>query len=671
MAIAKIQLHDGRIAKFEVPDGTTEQQVVDFASGIDFGEKQTGVAEDTTPTQAAGISFGKGLLDFARGIMPDTEGAPERFQKSLPLFGEKTAEYLRGDDEITRQAYRELEEKHPKSTLVGEIAGQSAPFVAASGVLPSPAGLVPRMLTTGAAGAVEGGVLARGMGGDESETAQATLVGGGVGAVSELVLPRLGRVARAIYRRVKGGDPTNELITAAGTPTKELTAVLDEAGLQFDDLTEEVVVDIARSGDVDKAQAARKAFLEAQGVKPTKAQVTREATDFQVQQEAAKTSGGVRDLLEEQEAVLSRKFDTRAYPQKEGATSVANSVIDKATALDEQVSSLYKRAAEAAPTDKNIGLNKLAGSLRQYISADTKSGGNVSAIVGQLKNLGVLDDKMRVRGRISASTAEEVRKFMNTLYDQKGGFGNMVLKELKDALDEDVLSKAGADIYREARKAKSDFMKGLERAKVSKFDDRGRNLVKDIMENKIDPDDLVNKVIFKKGTWRADDLQQLKNYVQPDDWQALKADVFEEIKKRAFTGPEDANGFRALSRAKLESAIDAIGWKRINVILDKEEQGFLRDMIRVSRLREPVRGTALGKGPSAQAIGSIEERLKRLPWLGDVVKSIDYDAKGRYILKSAPREIRTAIETDLPRIGAAAGIPYLQSDNEQNYVERR
>jgi len=41
MPIAKVQLPDGRIAKFEVPEGTTPEQVVGFASGMDFGASKS------------------------------------------------------------------------------------------------------------------------------------------------------------------------------------------------------------------------------------------------------------------------------------------------------------------------------------------------------------------------------------------------------------------------------------------------------------------------------------------------------------------------------------------------------------------------------------------------------------------------------------------------------
>ena len=47
MPIAKIQMPDGRIARFEVPEGTTEEQVIKFANSSEFG------AKDNPPNDAA------------------------------------------------------------------------------------------------------------------------------------------------------------------------------------------------------------------------------------------------------------------------------------------------------------------------------------------------------------------------------------------------------------------------------------------------------------------------------------------------------------------------------------------------------------------------------------------------------------------------------------------
>ncbi|MFZ9354339.1 MAG: hypothetical protein ACO25L_05930, partial [Candidatus Nanopelagicales bacterium] len=75
MPIAKVQLQDGRIARFEVPDGTTPDEVMQFANN-QFGEQQQ--VQPRTPTQPnqflekntqpQPISQGEALLTTATNI---------------------------------------------------------------------------------------------------------------------------------------------------------------------------------------------------------------------------------------------------------------------------------------------------------------------------------------------------------------------------------------------------------------------------------------------------------------------------------------------------------------------------------------------------------------------------------------------------------------------------
>jgi len=245
---------------------------------------------------------------------------------------------------------------------------------------------------------------------------------------------------------------------------------------------------------------------------------------------------------------------------------------------------------------------------------------------------------------------------MNELFDPQNGFRNSKLRELKDALDDDVFKAAGKDVFQAGRKAKSDFEKGLARAKISKFDSRKANLVRDVLENKISPDTFTNDVVFSKK-WRADDIKQLKDYVGTDEigraaFDDLRAETMDAIKTRSFFGPEDAQGNQALSRDKLQKALQSIGTPKLKVLFTTEENKFLRDMLQVAKLREPVRGTALGKGPSAQAIGALEEKLNALPLIGRLISAIAVDAQGRAVLRAAP----DIIEQALPRLPAGPSV---------------
>lgn len=622
-------------------------------------------ANDVGAAEALLIGLGKGFTDVGRGI---------------GLIDDAT--------EQDQALFAELEAKQPIATTVGEITGQALPAVplalgaelavpalAAAGGFGTAATQAVRIGAQGAAGAVEGGVIAEGTGKDALAGAG---IGGTLAAGIEAVSPIAGRAVVGLFRKIKGEPPKGALITPEGKATPELQAELDNTGFTFDEFTDEAASTLQKTAPESTEQAARQAFLESQGLAgeaaPTQAQVTRGADEFQAQQEAAKTSTRVRQRLENQEAALSTRFDNKIIDtlgQSSSPTSpVIDAVVDKASVLDKQIGDLYNQARTQAAGDKNVRFDSLASQLRAKAPSNEATQGAVKAIVGDLQSRGILDKDMKVLGRVGVETAEEARKFMNSLFDPQVPFRNTVIRDFKEALDNDVFRSAGDDVFSQARKSKADFEKGLNKAGVSKFDKRKTNLVRDLLENKVNPDTFVNDVV-KSKKYRASDIDQLKRYVSnefPDAWQDLRAETLQTIKDNAFKGAADDAGNKALSRAGLESELKKIGKPKLNIIFEPNEVKFLEDISKVAELREPVRGTVLGKGPSAQAISKLEKTIKDLPVLGSLVDFIDLDASGRAVIKAKPRQIErevTQLERGLTAGAAALAAPAAVSQQNQ------
>ena len=289
--------------------------------------------------------------------------------------------------------------------------------------------------------------------------------------------------------------------------------------------------------------------------------------------------------------------------------------------------------------------------------------------MGALKNKGVVE-KGQLVGRLSVDDAEDVRKLANELFDPQNSFANGILRQVKEAIDDDVFTASGDDVFSQARAAKAKFESDLTRAKVSKFDTRKDNLVRDILENKnsVDPDQFVDKVVFNKK-WRATDIQQLKDYISTDEagrqaFDDLRAETLDSIKNKAFFGPKDRDGVQALSRDKLQRALNSIGLEKMKVLFSEEERGFFRDMLKVTELREPVRGTAIGRGPSAQAIGKLEQKLRNIPIFGNLVDFIDFDASGKAVLKARTARKPLTLQTSQPvsQLAVAGAIPSEESN---------
>ena len=632
-------------------------------------------AFETSPLEAGLVAAGRGLTTIARAV-----GLAEP------------------EDPLTRQAFENLQQEAPVATTVGEIAGESAPFLlpglgAGAAATRLGGGALARGVTAGALGAAEGAAIARGRGGNIDEQLTAGGLGGLTAAAIELVLPRLGRLGGRIFRRVRGRAPQGALVDATGNPSQEFVEALAESGQTFDDVVQQATREL-REEALEPREAARQTFLRSQGIEPTRAQISRNAADFQAQQEAAKTSNAVRQALEEQEAFLTSRFDNAVLDTAGRANLPTSSVVDavtgKATRLDREISDLYRIAREAAPTEKNVRFSTTANTLRRLAPRNTPAGGVIKTIRDDLRQRGVLNKRFKATGRIDVETAEEVRKLANQLFDPANPFGNAQLRTIKDAIDDDVFRAAGRDVFERGRQAKAAFENELSRAKVSKFDTRKANLVRDVLENRINPDTMVQDVVLSKK-WRASDVEQLRDYMTapagtvgipgsrafpPMDipienvagiqaFNDLRAEVLQTIKDRSFIGPEDAQGFRALSRDKLQRVLEQIGPQKRAVLFSPDENRFLDDMLEVSRLREPVRGTALGRGPSAQAIGRLERTIERIPGLAEAFRVIRTDLETGPVLRARVGRIAQPIEFSPIRTAAGvAGVAATQQDSE-------
>jgi len=618
-----------------------------FIASLPAGQREQ--IESMNPLDAAFIAAGGGFANVMRGIgVMDQPDAREI------------------------EAKQQLETAFPTATTVGEVAGEAAPFIVPGMGVAGIASTPLRVAGTALLGGAEGQIITRGAGGSVEDQILAAGVGSTVAGAMELGVPVLGRIGGKIYRRIAGRSPKSAVVDAAGNPSDEFIAALRSEGLEFQDVVDDTVKELRRQS-VDPEQASRKAFLESQGLAgdaaPTRAQISRSVDDFAMQQEALKSSGRVEKRLAAQDRVLTSRFD-EAIEETAGnpfapVSSVNESLLNKANVLDAEIGRLYKEARELAPGDKVVRFDALAKKIKELAPLNDRADGNVRAVFGTMQGKGLLDDNLVPTGRISVDQAEtQIRQLMNSLYDQNisgGDIKNTVLRQMKDALDEDVFSAVGDDMFGQARSAKHNFEKELTRAKISKFDSRKKNIVRDMLENKdsVNPEVFTNNVVFGKS-WRSTDLEQLKDYITTEGhgkaaWNDLRADVLQKIKERSFIGPEDGDGFQSLSRDKISKALAAIGDNKLEVLFSPEEIGFLKNMERVAKFREPRKMTQQGFGPSAKAVLGLEKTMSNLPVVGAAFGIFNTDVAGRLTTRAKPKRLSVPFEGSVIRQAIGLG----------------
>ena len=578
------------------------------------------------------------------------------------------------EEPIVTKNYKELEEARPISTTIGEVTGEAAPFLLPGGLVAKATTIPSRVAASGLLGATEAGLITKGKGGSGEDIIKSGGLGGTVAGTLELVLPVIGRLGGKIFRRLTGKTPNSPILTASGEPSQEFIEALDKAGLTLDDVANNSEQLLSTLNIDDAASVARKEFLERQGIKPTRAQITGDPNAFQAQSELVGQSGKVSNALKSQEKVLEGRFENAVSATGGSANPstvpAIDYIADRAIDLDAQISAAYKATRELAPTEKIIKPKKMIESIRGIAGSDTLTGGLASGARDILRAKGLIGNKgLKLEGRIDATTAEEVRIALNGMYKSVTPFGKGKLEEMKHALDSDVQRAIGADIFTDARAAKAKFEKDLNRVKVNKFDARKSNLVRDILENKISPDTFLNDAVLKKSV-RGIDLEQLKRYLHIDKtdegvaaWNQVRADAMNHIKETAI---KEVAGEPALSRAGMEKALKSMGQAKLKVLFSDDELKFLDDMLKTSKLREPVRGTQAS--PSGAAIRNLTNAVNKSSLLQGIwsgaLEYIGRDVSGRTALRQPAIKTLAPTSAKISQLTPAL-IPAITSQEQQ------
>lgn len=560
--------------------------------------------EDTGGLDAFLIGAGEGFHSLARGV-----GIGDR-------------------DEDTQFALEYLRSKKPSATA-GKITAQALPFLVPGGAAANISSTPLRVAAMGATGAAEGNIIARGEG---QNVASGTVLGLSLGAGGEVLLPVINRLGRGKIAQSLGKKADDigipDAITPDGKPTPEFQKILDDSNTSFDDFVEGASKE---AGDPAANSARQKAF-EDLDLTPTEAQRTRDTDLFVKQQDAFRRGGEVKTALERQEEALdlATRDATKAMggvPQRAGASPI-EAITDKAVQLDSEISALYKQAREAAPEAMNVKFTRASSVLQENAPSNEISGGVIKALRDKMQTMGVIDKKFQPVGKVSVEQAEELRKYANRLFPSTNGEGRYIISEFKNSLDDDVLSASGQDLFRQARKAKADFERGLDPSRKNKFDSRKTSLVRDMRDNLVSEDDFVDKVLKRSSKYKAEDLNELKSYLSNGSegqvaqgmqaWNDIRAAAMDRIREKAFKGPITQTGTQSLSRAGLESALKEIGPQKIKVLFSGDEISFLRKLARVSALKEPPPGTFTGSGPSSPAIQKLERVVSKIPLIGDM-----------------------------------------------------
>jgi hypothetical protein len=387
-----------------------------------------------------------------------------------------------------------------------------------------------------------------------------------------------------------------------------------------------VAAQLVDDGVLTPEQAKTFNLFRSQGVNPTRANLTQTADDWQLQQSSIKNSGPLRTAVDQQDVALASRGQqladaTGGTPGDLYSTgqSIHSAVSRRALDEDQMINGLYRMARDRASDSSVVGVNSTVTKLREVAQQDTLSGGAVSAIKGELQRRGLMNNKWRPQGRMTVEQAEEIRQVMNQFYgNTQNPQAREVIKTLKSALDDDVFRATGDDLFKEARAARAQFSRNIERSRVNKFDKSQKSLVQDILDNKINPEQVFERVVVQRG-YGVDDLRGLRNYLTngtPEQvaqgQQALndmRRQAIDFMFDRATSGAGRTEVGVAFNGTGFRKAMDQIGSRKLEVLFTPDEMRSLAAVRSITEARIPVTMTQQGRGPTEVAMEALQREL--------------------------------------------------------------
>ena len=248
MPIAKVQLADGRIGRFEVPEGTSPDQVLEFASTMN------------TPVQAVFPGVGQSLLQGTTFGFADEIQAGIAAATAAPFVDDSFGDlYTQAKNEF-RQENEQFKDGHPKTAFAAELAGGiTTGGVGAAKVFGANAlKNIPNLMKLAGIGGVEGGIAGAGYSNEDKMGGLAK--GAAVGVPLGIALPYLGSKVSQGYQKTKDSKVVNSLTDTVVSKARGLGYTLPPAQ------TNPSIINQVLEGVSGKAQTAQQAAIRNQKV---------------------------------------------------------------------------------------------------------------------------------------------------------------------------------------------------------------------------------------------------------------------------------------------------------------------------------------------------------------------------------------------------------------------
>ena len=422
MPVARVQMPDGRIARIEVPEGTTPEQATAMAQGI---------VPKKGPAQPKPRTWRDYLSMSARAV---GEGLSSLGSVTDALTGQGIASAITG------------------APTGGQLAEASTRYLSNKAGLAAPRTNNERLAMAGIRGVAATAPMLL-MGGGFAARPLQQLAGGGIGMLSGEAARQhgagpLGQTAATLAGGVAGFGGANALMRGrvGRPPIPTVTQTTRRPPL----------------APLGRKAVVREAILRRAGVQnPTTGMVTRDPRIWNFEQQTAKLSGagdemqgalvGAQDDLRNEARAIVDRNGGAIGPEMTGIRT-GNVLKSRTDALQRDIGNLYKQAGEQFGEARITKLDNLAAAQSH---PEWQGGKEFDDVAGAIsRRLANFADQDGGATGLTVRQAKTLRTFIgNTTPDNPQGWA--IKKMFQDALDTDVLDGFGGDPYAKARAAAS------------------------------------------------------------------------------------------------------------------------------------------------------------------------------------------------------------------------
>jgi len=560
MPIARFEMPDGKIARFEVAEGTTPEQAQEqIAAMLQSGERlesqqpapqnsdmaffETAAEPQPQPERTPGDVL-QGIYETGRGIVQGAAGAPMYMMAAVDgIYKRFTDEGFSPEDAAKYANEAAAYFMTPPESETGKDIAEFMGDV--GGALPPVLGVAPATIPAGSIKAATMGIN------DAAPAIKSQLAG-----EANEVLATVKNIPQALKR--------NEQTM----PGSAGAARLSDARIRQERASELPVP-----------------------MQLTKGQATQDMQQQKFEREVAKTEDG--DALRANANLQNDQFnqnldamiDSTGTNLPDVALVETGQLVTKA--LENQVKSektKINKAYEAADKSKGakepVSLDSVGIFINDNMPSANYTGNILDAFQKETKRLGLAIGDMNngnfSLGDMTVYQAEQLRKFVNANIDATNPKDQMIGSNLKKEIDTAV-GDSGGEPYKRARRLRTEFSNKYQKKK----------LIKDLTSTKPGTNDrtvalenVVNKTV---NLGSAEELINLRRTLQKTEegkeaFKEVAAQVIKNIKLKAAGGVgKDENGNPLVSPAKLKQEIERLDQSgKLDILFGKKGAEDLR-----------------------------------------------------------------------------------------------